>query len=138
MAANISFEILGLDRLKQRFQAAAPGIRQEVKSELMVFAEEVMAASKLIVPVDTGALMNTGKVQPPVATDDEVSVTLGYGDESVGYALYVHEEMASPKGNPIVWTRPGSGPKYLENPLRERQDKLPGRITEAVKRGFKA
>ena len=133
MAANISFEILGLERLQQRFQVAAPAIRAEVAQELFVFGSEVMKASLLIVPVLTGALMSTGKVEPPDFQGDEVKVTLGYGDEAVGYALYVHEDMSN-----VNFTRPGSGPKYLENPLKERQDKLPGRITEAVKRGFKA
>jgi len=131
--SRITLEILGLDRLKDRFQSAAPAIRQEVSKELYRFGEEVMAVSKLRVPVDTGALMNTGKVAPPEIQGEEVAVTLGYGDESVGYALFVHENM-----NNVKWTRPGSGPKYLENPLREMQDKLPERITEAVKRGFHA
>ena len=134
MAGNISFEILGLERLQQRFQAAAPKIREEVARELYVFGTEVMEASLRVVPVKTGALMNTGKVDPPVYDGDEVSVKIGYGDEAVGYALYVHENMSTT----VNWTRPGSGPKFLEAPLKERQDKLPGRITEAVKRGFQA
>ena len=75
----------------------------------------------------------TGDVRPPENNGDEVKVTLGYGDDAVGYALYVHENMHA-----VNWTRPGSGPKYLEAPLKERQDKLPGRIKEAVKRGFDA
>lgn len=134
MAGNISFEILGLERLQQRFQAAAPKIREEVARELYVFGTEVMEASLRVVPVKTGALMNTGKVDLPVYDGDEVSVKIGYGDEAVGYALYVHENMSTT----VNWTRPGSGPKFLEAPLKERQDKLPGRITEAVKRGFQA
>ena len=134
MSGNISFEILGLERLQQRFQAAAPSIQHEVEKELFQFGEEVMAASKLIVPVDTGALMSTGHVDLPVTSGNEVTVKLGYGGPAADYALYVHENMNAN----VNWTRPGSGPKYLEGPIRQRQDKLPGRITEAVKRGFRA
>jgi len=41
-------------------------------------------------------------------------------------------------GKQIQWTRPGSGPKYLERPLRERQDQLPDRLRDAVLRALKA
>lgn len=86
-----------------------------------------MAESKRIVPVDTGALMNTGTVMPPVDNGREIMVEMGYGSQSVDYAVYVHENMA-----PVKWQRPGSGPKYLETPLKEKQDSLPDRIASAI------
>jgi len=134
MAGNISFEILGLDLLAARFAAAAPKIREEVASELYAFGWDVMNESLKRVPWKTGALAGTGDVRPPEHSGDEVKVTLGYGDDAVGYALYVHENMSTT----VNWTRPGSGPKYLESPLKEMQDRLPGRIKDAVKRGFDA
>jgi len=125
-------DLQGLDTLRARIAAAVPVAEQEATAELYAFAEEVMTASKEVVPVDTGALMNTGHVQAPVRDGDTMMVTLGYGDEAVGYAIYVHENL-----DPNVhWTRPGSGPKYLENPLKERQDSLPGRILAAYRRGL--
>ena len=114
-------------------------IINELERELYLFAEEVMTESKMRVPVDTGALMNTGKVLPPEyhaggKGKDEISIQMGYGDESVKYALYVHENL-----DPHVkWTRPGSGPKYLENPLKEKQDELPDRLADAIRRGLEA
>lgn len=129
---NISLSVKGIDKLKERLAASGP-VRKSVASELFIFAEEVMAASKEVVPVDTGALMATGHVELPVEDGDVVTVTLGYGDTAVGYALYVHEDM-SPT---TKWTRPGSGPKFLENPLKERLDSLPGRLLDAYKRGLK-
>jgi hypothetical protein len=141
---SFSISIDGIDELKAKLTANAPKARQAVKVVLYQFAEEVMAASKeTYVPVLTGALMNTGKVMPPVDSGDEVSVTLGYGDESVGYAIYVHENMIGfhsdiathelQGSSTIHWTRPGSGPKYLEIPLKSVQDTLPGRIAKAYK-----
>jgi len=130
---KITLKVNGIEKLTEKLkQAAGPAVRKEVAGELYRFAEEVMAASKEIVPVDTGALMNTGKVLLPEETGDMISVTLGYGDEAVGYALYVHENL-SPTVN---WTRPGSGPKYLENPVKDKQDELPGRLMGAYKKGL--
>ena len=95
-----------------------------------------MTDSKEVVPVLTGALMNTGKVFLPVEDATSITVDLGYGDESVDYALIVHEELQSPKGNPINWTRPGSGPKYLQNPFDAKSDQLAPRIAKAAVDAF--
>lgn len=129
--------------------------RQEIATELYKWAEDVMGASKGIVPVDTGALMSSGKVMPPRLDPTEISVDLGYGDEATPYALYVHEALEGARppspnwswtkkwqrlgGDPssvIDWTRPGSGPKYLERPLQEKQKELPARIEKAVLRAL--
>ena len=121
-----------------------------MKAELYQFAEEVMSDSKEVVPVDFGDLMNSGHVDLPVEDGSTIRVKMGYGNESVGYALYVHEalEGAQPpspnwswtkhaaKGLAINWTRPGSGPKYLERPLRAKQDRLPPRLLAAIKNGL--
>lgn len=121
-----SFEV----SVEVNFKFDAGKARHGIAVELYQFAEEVMAASKEVVPLDTGNLMNTGHVQLPVDSGREISVTLGYGGPAANYALAVHENL-DPRVN---WKRPGSGPKFLENPLKERQNQLPERIA----RGFKA
>lgn len=125
---------LFLDKFSDKMMRDA---RQEVSKELYQFGEEIMADSKAVVPVDTGALMNTGQVTLPQETDDGViEVTVGYGDTATDYALYVHEELQAPSGGTIKYTRPGSGPKYLENPAMAKAPELPGRIRDAVMRAF--
>jgi hypothetical protein len=123
---------LFLDKFSDRLLRDA---KQEVSKELYQFGEEVMADSKAVVPVDTGALMNTGQVTQPRETDDGViEVTAGYGDEATDYAVYVHEELQAPSGGPIKYTRPGSGPKYLERPALAKAPELPGRVRDALMR----
>lgn len=125
---------LFLDKFSDRLLRDA---KQEVSKELYQFGEEIMADSKAVVPVDTGALIATGKVTLPVEDGSGViEVTAGYGDESTDYALYVHEELQAPSGGPIKYTRPGSGPKYLENPAMARAPELPGRVRDALMRAF--
>ncbi len=129
---KLEFGMTGLDRLRYLLDGAADRVVDEVKAELWQFAQEVMTDSKQVVPVDTGALMSSGQVSTPAVSGREISVALGYGNQSVGYALYVHENM-SPN---VHWTRPGSGPKYLENPLKAKQDQLGPRVAGAVRRGM--
>lgn len=144
---SFSITVNGLDKLREKLINNTSKARQAVKAEIYQFSEEVMAISKERVPVLTGALMNTGKVLLPEEDGNLISVTMGYGDESAPYALYVHEALEGPnpinpdwswakkvaRGGQIDWTRPGSGPKYLSGPLQENQDKLPDRISKAYK-----
>lgn len=143
---RVELKITGLDALAAKLHNAAKTLEDAIGREMYIFAEEVMTASKLIVPVETGTLMNTGHVELPRMHEGSVLVQMGYGGPAAPYALYVHEALEgaippSPnwswtkkvaRGGQIAWTRPGSGPKYLENPLKERQDQLPGRVKKAV------
>lgn len=129
MPASFEFD---LGSVLSRLNEGLRRLPQEGSAELYQYGEEVMGDSKERVPVDTGALMNSGKTMAPEREGDEITVTLGYGDEAVDYAAYVHENLDSN----VHWTRPGSGPKFLENPLKETQDELPGRLGDAVKRSF--
>jgi hypothetical protein len=142
--SSFEFSIDGLDALKASMAAAVPKIREGASKALYAFAEEVMTASKAIVPVETGNLMSTGHVgkqQSPGVKEgfvyqegDELIIDVGYGDDAIGYALYVHENMFPG----VNWTRPGSGPKFLESPFNERVDQLPGRIKNAVNYAMKS
>ena len=158
-----SFAIDGLTALKSKLRTAIPNARKEVKTELYQFSEEVMTESKQRVPVLTGTLMSTGHVGrrsapgegvaegPPYEEGESICIDLGYGGPAAKYALYVHEALEGARapspnwswtkavaaGKEINWTRPSSGPKYLENPLKEKQDTLAPRLRDAAMRGFK-
>lgn len=134
---SMDLDLKGLSDLVDLLNKGKQDARKNVAKVMYQFAEEVMTDSKQIVPVLTGALLNTGKVLPPVEDSTSITVEFGYGDESVDYALYVHEELQSPKGNPINYTRPGSGPKYLQNPFDQKADQLPPRIAQAYTDAFK-
>jgi len=110
-------------------------VRQEVAAELYAWANDpVFNESQDIVPVDTGALMNSGNVSLPDPAADPISVTIGYGNVAVDYALAVHENLNAH----VKWTRPGSGPKYLERPFEAHQGELPERIKGAILRGLES
>jgi hypothetical protein len=135
---GIQMSVTGLKQLTDKLRSNMPKARQAVKAELYQFSEEVMTDSLEVVPWLTGTLAGTGKVQSPVEDGNVITVTMGYGDEAIGYALYVHEEMNSPSGNAINWTRPGSGPKFLSTPLQAKQDQLPGRLKTVLMSALKS
>lgn len=126
---KIETEITGLESLKQNLtERILNKARSGAASELAAIGEEIMTDSKQVVPVDTGNLMNTGHVAPVEEEPDGVSVTLGYGGPAASYAMLVHEDL-TPNRN---WSRPGSGPKYLENPTRQKEPEIPGRLAAAI------
>ena len=90
-------------------------------------ASQIMAQSKLIVPVDTGALRSSGHVRLPEVVGSKVVVTLGYGGAAATYAVIVHEKVGARHKSP---TRA----KYLEEPFRAATQGMLGRLAGWVRR----
>lgn len=130
---RFTIEISGMDKLIEKLGAMGPKVKKAAETELYQIAEEVMANSKEIVPVDKGTLMSTGHVDPPVETDKGASINMGYGGPAAPYALAVHENL-DPR---VHWTRPGSGPKYLERPLEEMKPNITPRVRQAILESLK-
>ncbi|MHC5112318.1 MAG: HK97 gp10 family phage protein [Planctomycetota bacterium] len=96
---------------------------------LYLEGEQVMRASKKIVPVDQGILRGSGHVRQPDTKGDKVTVTLGYGGPAAAYALYQHE---------MDLNHPGQGQKkYLEQPAKEARRGLGGRVAARLKQDLK-
>lgn len=120
--------------IDQSWSFDADKLEQAVSGRLFRFCERVMGVSKERVPVLTGALMNTGTVSIPYKEGNAIVVDLSYGSQSVDYALAVHENMDAN----VHWTRPGSGPKYLENPVKEMQGELPDELADAAREALES
>lgn len=85
-----------------------------------------------LVPEETGDLRSSrfqNTLKKPVSGDPYVR--FGY---SKNYAAAVHEMMESPSGLPINWTRPGSGPKFLESSLKRNTEKALMIIANSMKK----
>ena len=105
-------------------------------------AEDLMADSKQVVPVDTGNLRDSGTVLPPkrgVGLMD-VSVEAGYGGPAAPYALVVHENPragktggVTPSGSKRRFFAQTGGWKYLEQPFNQRVKGVEGRVAAIIK-----
>lgn len=102
----------------------------EVKGPLMEEAQEILAVSKEIVPVDDGVLRASADAVGINFTDDGhygFSVRFGYGGAASSYALLQHETPPS-----VFKHAEGKSWKYLERPTYEAAatmgPRLAGRI----------
>src|SRR4029453_3928482 len=116
----ISVEVKGLDEVIAKLQATGPEIVQALAAALYAEGEATMRESKEECPWDTGAVRFTGTVKLPVISDEGIVVEMGYGSESVGYAIFVHEDQFAhhPNGN---W-------KFLEGPANRRASGMAERV----------
>jgi hypothetical protein len=79
-----------------------------------------------LIPVDTGNLRNS-KFTTPIPPN---GLEFGY---TANYAIYVHEMMESSTGKKINWSRPDSGPKFLEASLKRNTKEILEVIAKNVK-----
>lgn len=124
--ANVEFSVDASDAIKF-FDKIKGNIVSEVKAALYQEALEIMAASKELVPVDTGVLRSSGHVEKPQDDGRGVTVTLGYGGAAQEYALIVHEDLTARH-------KDGQTAKYLERPMLERQPNVVKNVVAKINR----
>lgn len=99
----------------------------ELKAEKSIgqCAEDLLDKAIQKTPIDTGELRTSG-----TATVEKKGVEsigrVGFGGGQVDYALAVHETIKNYK-------EPGTGAKYLENPLKENAQRYFNKIANDVK-----
>ena len=123
MGLKITARLTGVSALKKELRRQGKKAQKSLARALLAEGEQIMAKSKRLVPVDTGALRASGHVQLPVIRGKNVKVVLGYGGAAVPYAVFVHEKPArhnAPTQN-----------KYLEQPFNEA---IPGMASRLAKR----
>jgi len=72
-------------------------------------------------PLDLGALRGSGYIETHRLKS---MVTVGFAER---YALRMHEDME------YTPQEPGTGPKYLTGPLKEREERYHKHITDAIR-----
>jgi hypothetical protein len=136
MSVRVTASITGDETLAAKLGQLVGKAPQAAAAALFQEGERVMAASKLLVPVDTGALRASGHVQPPRVEGTLVRVELGYGGVAgatvggkyVGYAVYVHENLTA--------AHPVGKAKYLEEPMLAALPGMGQRIGKALAAGL--
>lgn len=122
-------------------------IEQSVTEGLIMTAVEIkndMDKTPPLIPIDTGALRGSFKIQPKEYRGKTV-IEAGWPDTSVTkkmadgtervvdqYAAFVHEMTIPPYEN-VKWSRPGSGAKFLEASLKRNAAKVGKIVANHVK-----
>jgi len=117
----------GLDKFKAFLGRAARKIPFEMDRQLLKSANKILTEAKDLVPIDTGALHDSGRVALTKEGSKRV-VTISFGNDKVDYALAVHEDL-------FVIHRNGQA-KYLVIPLRRNQRILLEDLTKAMRMAF--
>ena len=117
---RLSVVVKGLAAVTSAFQSREGNISAEIATALNQVGQEVFAESQRRVPVDTGNLRSSARID--AAKTDTPKVTISYGGTAAGYALVVHETH-------------GSRSKYLESPAREAAERLNQAVKQGVRRG---
>lgn len=117
------FQILGISQMQANVESWARNSWRKVADELYQEARRILELAQKRVPVKTGALRDSGKVDKPVITADQISVTISFGDgSSAAYAIKVHEDLK---------VRHVSGrSKYLESVMLEEVPNVARNIRE--------
>lgn len=128
--------VRGHKEMMKRLKTLQKKFPDQIEVALRLEGERVMKDSKTnYVPVAEGVLRSTGYVGDPVRKGDDVSVSLTYGGAAAPYATALHEhpsESSPPtwEGKALVFTKEGTGPKYLEIPLKNA---IPGMADRMAK-----
>lgn len=132
MAVNVYFQFENADEIIQAIIASGEEGALAAARALRAEAQEVLAHSQMEVPVDTGALKNSGRIDPIVGiktTANSMEVDVVYGSTAADYAVYVHENLEShhPHGNA----------KFVEGPLLRQMNGISERIADKVMKAQK-
>jgi hypothetical protein len=106
------------------------GVYGGVAEAINEVMKKVFAKSQELVPVETGDLRNSGVFKPASGDsgDGFPHAEITYGNASVTYAVFVHEEL----GN---FHLPPTQAKYLETPLAQAHLKLMMAIARGTVKG---
>ena len=77
--------------LRQRLQALEAAVVPTLAQALYTRAQRILAASRPLVPVVTGALRASALVYPPEIEGTTITVVFGYGGTAIQYAAITHE-----------------------------------------------
>lgn len=111
--------IVGLSQLQAKTKTIGANARAGASDAINRVAAEVFNESQRRVPVDTGNLKGSGRIDP--SKPDTLTATVSYGGTAAGYALIVHE------------THAGGGRGYLVEPANAATKRLTDEVAAAIK-----
>ena len=125
MARHCGVLDMALNDVLRNLNITITAINKRAERQIEKCCQDLLSKAVERVPKDTKELMKSGAVEIEkngLKTVGKVS----FGGGEVDYADIVHE-----MPNDVNWTEPGTGNKYLENPLKENSQKYLDKIKEA-------
>lgn len=124
----ITIELIGAPELARTLATAGPQGVRALKQALNEEGQIAFRNSQRLVPVDTGTLRRSGILLLAREKGSAmIEVVMGYGGAASAYALRQHENLS-------YRHKQGQQAKYLEEPVRARQEKLSQNIQRRMQR----
>lgn len=106
--------------LRMRFNQVAEEIKREASEALLQTGRDILQISQGLVPVDTGALRQSGGVVPESST----RVVVGYGGGGVDYAALVEYGSSNSPAQPFLTPSFAQAKQTFELRLKERLTRI--------------
>ena len=153
-----AFTLDGSDVMVKRLEKIQRKFPNDMDAAILVEAQAILKDSQdNYVPVETEELKESGEIiatklqkgifiapRRSLKLSHRVEVTYGRtGGRDYALAVHEHPSTHSPptwKGksaSQIKWSKPGTGPKYLERPLRRAQRGMAGRLSVMLSAALK-
>lgn len=130
MAITVAMEFTNLAKIKALLSQFGPKSTQMMARAMYETLTDVEADSKArYVPYRLGTLHDSIHVVPPKISGSQIETRIVAGGPAAPYAVIVHEDL-----RPKKWTKPGTGPKYIERPLMLAFRTLQQQLVTALRR----
>ncbi len=134
------FTLSGVSAMRGKLKAVGIKTKGRSRAAMRDEGKDILASSQRRVPRDKGDLAATGKSRDTQLKGINIGVEITYGGPGSPQALAIHETPPS-EHHPRSWrgvtsinfTTPGTGHKYLEEPLRKASGGMAGRIGKKTK-----
>jgi hypothetical protein len=121
-----------LDKSRAALRQLGTAAPKAVARGMRAWGETTRTAAIKVTPKKWGPLRNSIFVKMETAGERQ-RLIIGAGGNAAPYALIIHEKL----GTSVNWSTPGTGPKYLENPIRELLPKLDDRVSVELQKEIK-
>lgn len=132
-----------------RIKSLSPEMKSRANDFIREEAEEIAQAARDMVPVDSGKLRDSIRVEQAglsqgresssgrFTSSGDISISVVAGGSDIPYALAVHEYPSQHNpptwnGKPVTFSPSGSGAKFIEHPLAQASRGMAKRIREKV------
>jgi hypothetical protein len=131
----ISIKFRGIKQMKRRLAQVGSKLDAQARHALDMEAKAVMREAMKMAPYEDSDLRDSATIHPVTRQGNDLVTVLSFGETgpSQAYALALHEvhsihDPPSWIGVNVQFHTPGTGPKYLETPLRNAQAGMDTRI----------
>lgn len=135
----LTIKFRGIKQMRRRVAQVSSMIDAKARRALDIEARNVMKAAVKMAPYEDGYLRDSATIHPVERQGMDLVTVMSFGETgpSQAYALALHETASihdppSWIGVNVQFHTPGTGPKYLETPLRNAQAGMDARIAQRL------